>query len=97
MHEKRDENLRDNVHCCSGNYDFLCPIQTIKRRETVFKNITLACGLLIVLMALALGTAGVVYSDSYTWLKLLVVGIAVLTGAVYCAIFAAVMKEDNYD
>lgn len=63
----------------------------------MFKKIALACGLLIVLMALALGTAGVVYSDSYTWLKLLVVGIAVLTGAAYCAIFATVMKEDNYD
>jgi len=48
-------------------------------------------------MALALGTAGVVYSDSYTWLKLLVVGIAVLTGAAYCAIFVTVMKEANYD
>jgi hypothetical protein len=48
-------------------------------------------------MALALGTAGVVYSDSYIWLKLLVVGMAVLTGAAYCAIFVAVMKGDNYD
>lgn len=63
----------------------------------MFKKITLACGLLIVLMMLALGTAGVVYSDSYTWLKLLVVGMAVLTGVAYCAIFATVMKEDNYD
>ena len=61
------------------------------------KKITLACGLLTALMALALGIAGVVYSDSDTWLKLLVVGMAVLTGAAYCAIFVAVMKEDNYD
>jgi hypothetical protein len=63
----------------------------------VCKKITLVCGLLIALMALALGTAGVVYSDSYIWLKLLVVGMAVLTGAAYCAIFVAVMKGDNYD
>lgn len=63
----------------------------------MFEKITLTCGLLVALMALALATAGVICSDGYTWLKVLSCGMAALTGAAYCAIFATVIKEGDYD
>ena len=63
----------------------------------MFNKIALTCGLLVSLMALALAIVGVFSSDSETWLKVLAIGMAVLTGAAYCAIFATVIKEGDYD